>query len=193
KKNIQIAIMIGGGNICRGDNSKIDRLKSDYIGMLSTIMNSLLLQNELEKFNIPNVLMSAINISNSYFETYSINNANKYLNDNKIIILSGGIGIPYFTTDTASVIRSLEIKADVLLKGTKVNGIYNKDPMICKNVHMYDKMSYDQIYDKNISVMDKTAFVLCEKYGLPIIVFNMNKKNNLEKLINNEKIGTIVK
>ncbi len=192
-KGIQIAIVLGGGNICRGyDKTFYKRLSYDNMGMLSTVINSIALKNALFKVNIHAKLMSAIEIT-SICEIFSPEKAIQYLNNNEIILLCGGIGTPYFTTDTAAAIRALELNADVLLKGTKVDGIYSCDPNLNKNAIKFSTMSYNYIYNNNINIMDRTAFILCEENNLPIIIFNIKKKDNFFKLIFESNIGTLVK
>ena len=195
KKGIEIAIVIGGGNIYRGIQTKgdeIDRVQGDYIGMLATVINSMFLQEALEKKGLIVKILSGIPID-PICEKMSRRTAIDHLESGYIVIISGGTGNPFFTTDTASALRAVEIKADAILKGTKVDGVYTADPMKNKNAKKFDTISYDEVYKKKLQVMDLTAFTLCQENKLPIIVFNMNKKGNLRMLIEGKKIGTIVK
>jgi uridylate kinase len=186
--------MIGGGNIFRGIKGVVDgfdRVQSDYMGMLATVINSLALQSALENCSIPSVVLSGIAID-PLCKAMSRRRALENLNKNKVVIIAGGTGNPFFTTDTASALRAVEIKADVILKGTRVNGIYNADPEKDKNAKKYDTITFDEVYEKQLNIMDLTAFTLCKENKLPIIVFNMNEKGNLLKIIKGAKIGTLV-
>ena len=194
KKNVQIAIVIGGGNIFRGLQGAakgMDRVQGDYMGMLATVINSMALQAELEKQGMKVKLLSGLFID-PIAETTSGRKAKQYLEDGYIVIISGGTGNPFFTTDTASALRGVEINADVLLKGTRVDGVYTADPEKDPDAVKYDNITFDEAYSKNLKIMDMTAFTLCKENKLPIIVFDMNQENNLLKVVNGEKVGTLV-
>lgn len=193
-EGVEVAIVIGGGNIFRGlkgASEGIDRVHGDYMGMMATIINGMALQSAIEKINIKTKLLSGIDI-NPICESMSRNRAIEYLEAGKVVIISGGTGNPYFTTDTASALRAIEIKADVLLKGTRVDGVYNADPEKDKNAVKYEKVTFNEAYEKNLNIMDLTAFTLCKENDLPVVVFNMNVKGNLKKVVSGEKIGTLV-
>ena len=192
-KGVEIAIVIGGGNIYRGFNNefKIDRVQGDYMGMLATLINGLALQNTLENIGIPTRLQSAINV-NKVAEPYIKRKALRHLDKKRIVIFSAGTGNPYFTTDSAAVLRAIEIEADVILKGTRVDGIYNEDPEKNKEAIKFDDISFEETIRKGLKIMDTTAFTLSKENKLPIIVFDMNTKGNLTKVIMGEKIGTKV-
>lgn len=193
--NVQIAIVIGGGNIFRGAQGPedgIDRVQGDYMGMLATIINGMALQSALEKIGIKSKILSGIPID-PLCETMSKRKAMEYLNGGYVIIISGGTGNPYFTTDTAAALRAVEIEADALLKGTRVDGIYTADPEMDKKAVKYDTLTFIEAYEKNLKIMDLTAFTFCRENNLPVIVFNMNVPGNLIKLIEGDKIGTVVK
>jgi uridylate kinase len=193
--NVQVAIVIGGGNIFRGlqgTDEGIDRVQGDYMGMLATIINGMALQSALEKIGIKSKVLSGIAID-PLCETMSKRKAVDYLSDGYVVIISGGTGNPYFTTDTASALRAVEIEADALFKGTRVDGIYSADPEQDKNAVKYDSLTFIEAYEKNLKIMDLTAFTFCRENQLPVIVFNMNVPGNLIKLIKGDKIGTIVK
>ncbi len=192
---VQLAIVIGGGNIYRGvdeEETGIERATGDYMGMLATVINGMALQSGLEKVGLYTRLQSAINME-ELAEPYIRRRAIRHLEKGRVVIFGGGTGNPYFTTDTAASLRAIEIKADVILKGTRVDGIYTADPEKDKNAKRYNKISFDEVYEKSLSVMDKTAFTLCQENELPIIVFDMNQSGNLIKVINGEKVGTLVK
>lgn len=194
KSGVGLALVIGGGNIYRGVqglNSGVDRVKGDYMGMLATVINGIALQSAIEKEGIKARVFTSIKID-PVTEMYSNNKCIEAISNNEIVIFSGGTGNPYFTTDTAAALRSLEINADVLLKGTRVDGVYSADPEKETDARMYDKISFDEVIRKNLKIMDLTAFTMCCENNLPIIVFNMNKPGNLERLILGEKIGTLV-
>ena len=191
---IQISIVIGGGNIYRGFNNtehKIDRVQGDYMGMLATLINGLALQNTLENIGIPTRLQSAINV-NQVAEPYIKRKAIRHLEKNRIVIFAAGTGNPYFTTDSAAVLRAVEIEANVILKGTKVDGIYNCDPIKNPKAIKYENITFNEAISKGLKIMDTTAFTLSQENNLPIIVFNINLKDNLVKAVSKEKIGTIV-
>lgn len=191
---VQVAVVIGGGNIFRGVEASeggMDRVQGDYMGMLATMINSMALQAALEKIHVPSRLQSAIEM-NKICEPFIRRRAVRHLEKNRVVIFGAGTGNPYFTTDTAASLRAIEIEADVVLKGTRVDGIYTADPEKVKDATRFDKISFDEVYEKNLSVMDLTAFTLCKENKLPIIVFDMNKKGNLKKVVNGEKVGTLV-
>ena len=192
---IEVAIVIGGGNIFRGvsaANNGMDRVQADYMGMLATVINGLALQSALEETEVQTRLQTAIKIE-AVAEAYIKRKAVRHLEKKRVVIFGGGTGNPFFTTDSAAVLRAIEINADVILKGTRVNGIYDSDPEKNKNAIKFDSISFDNFLNKNLKVMDSTAFTLSKENNLPIIVFNMNKKGNLFKIISGEKIGSIVK
>ncbi len=193
-KGLQIAIVIGGGNIFRGlqgTDFGVDRVQGDYMGMLATVINSMAIQDALEKAGLKVKHLGGIAID-PICERMSREKAIAYLEDGYVVMISGGTGNPYFTTDTASALRAVEIKADAILKGTRVDGVYTADPEKDKKAKKYETLSFDEAYKKNLKIMDLTAFTLCSENNLPIIVFNMNRKGNLLKLVQGKKIGTIV-
>ncbi|HXP52294.1 MAG TPA: UMP kinase [Bacteroidia bacterium] len=190
----EVAIVIGGGNIFRGIQATangIDRVQGDYMGMLATIINSMALQASLEKLGIPTRLMSAIEMK-EICEPFIRRRAVRHLEKGRVVIFGAGTGNPYFTTDTAASLRAIEIEADVILKGTRVDGIYTADPEKDKNAKRYDTITFDEVYNQGLQVMDLTAFTLCKENKLPIIVFDINKKGNLKRVLEDEKIGTLV-
>lgn len=190
----QIAIVIGGGNIYRGLSGAaqgMDRVQGDYMGMLATVINSMAIQGAIEKLGISTKLLGGLEI-NPIAEKMSRTRANKYLNEGKIVIISGGTGNPFFTTDTASALRAVEIEADAILKGTRVDGVYDKDPEKFSDAIKFQNISFKDAYEKKLGIMDLTAFTLCEENNLPIYVFDMNKIGELLKVINGENVGTIV-
>ena len=194
KQGVEIAIVIGGGNIFRGlSGSKdgIDRVQADYMGMLATVINGLALQNALENINIPTRLQSAIKME-SIAEPFIKRKATRHLEKGRVVIFASGTGNPYFTTDSAAVLRAIEINANVILKGTRVDGIYNEDPEKNKEAIKFDDISFEDTISKGLKIMDTTAFTLSKENKLPIIVFDMNTKGNLTKVIMGEKIGTKV-
>jgi len=191
---VQVAIVIGGGNIFRGLQGAaegFDRVQGDYMGMLATVINSMALQAELEKQGVATKLLSGLNID-PIAESTSGRKAVDNLNEGKVVIISGGTGNPFFTTDSASALRAVEIHADVLLKGTRVDGVYTADPEKDPNAVKYDKLTFDEAYQKQLKIMDMTAFTLCRENNMPILVFDMNTKGNLLKVVNGENIGTVV-
>ena len=192
-KGVEIAIVIGGGNIYRGFNNefKIDRVQGDYMGMLATLINGLALQNTLENIGIPTRLQSAINV-NKVAEPYIKRKALRHLDKKRIVIFSAGTGNPYFTTDSAAVLRAIEIEADVILKGTRVDGIYNEDPNKNSDAFKFERITFKEAISKGLKIMDTTAFTLSHENKLPIIVFDMNQENNLLKVLNGENVGTLV-
>lgn len=191
---VQVAIVIGGGNIFRGLYSSdfgINRIQGDYIGILSTIINGIALQSFLEKIGVKSRVQTAIKMD-KISEYYINNKAIKYLEKGTVIILSGGTGNIYFTTDTAAVLRAIEINANIILKGTCVNGIYNLDPKKYIHAKKLNNISFQDVYNMRIKVMDMTAFTLSEENKIPILVFNITKPGNLKKIISGEQIGTMV-
>lgn len=194
EKKVQVAIVIGGGNIFRGVQASeggMDRVQGDYMGMLGTVINSMALQAALEGLGVYTRLQSAIKME-AICEPFIRRKAVRHLEKGRVVIFGAGTGNPYFTTDTAASLRAIEIEADVILKGTRVDGIYSADPEKEKNATRFDKLKFTEVYDKNLKVMDMTAITLCQENKLPIIVFNMNKKGNLLKVIDGETIGTLV-
>ena len=193
-QGVEIAIVIGGGNIFRGltgSEDGIDRVQADYMGMLATVINGLALQNALENINIPTRLQSAIKME-SIAEPFIKRKATRHLEKGRVVIFASGTGNPYFTTDSAAVLRAIEINAEVILKGTRVDGIYNEDPEKNKEAIKFDDISFEETIKKGLKVMDTTAFTLSKENELPIIVFDMNTKGNLTKVVMGEKIGTKV-
>ena len=191
---IELAIVIGGGNIFRGvsgASNGIDRVQADYMGMLATVINGLALQSSLEDLKIQTRLQTAFNIE-AVAEPYIKRKAVRHLEKKRVVIFSAGTGNPFFTTDSAAVLRAIEINADVILKGTRVDGIFDIDPEKSKDAVKFKQISYDDVIAKKLKVMDSTAFTLSKENKLPIIVFNMNKAGNLKKIIKGEKVGTIV-
>ncbi len=194
KTGVEIAIVIGGGNIFRGVSAAskgIDRVQADYMGMLATVINGLALQSSLESMDIQTRLQTALKME-AIAEPYIKRRAVRHLQKKRVVIFSAGTGNPFFTTDSAAVLRAIEINADVILKGTRVDGIYNLDPEKNKNAVKFDKISFDEAITKNLKIMDSTAFTLSKENNLPIIVFNMNKPGNLNKITEGKQIGTIV-
>jgi len=194
KMGAQIAVVIGGGNIFRGIQataSGMDRVQGDYMGMLATIINSMALQSALERLEIPTRLMSAIEMK-EICEPFIRRRAVRHLEKGRVVIFGAGTGNPYFTTDTAASLRAIEIEADVILKGTRVDGIYSADPEKDKNAKRYSKLTFNEAYEKGLQIMDLTAFTLCKENKLPIIVFDITRNNNLKKLLQGQKIGTVV-
>ena len=193
-KGIEVAVVIGGGNIYRGieaEESGINRVQGDYMGMLATLINSMALQSHLEKLGCDTRLMSGFNID-QVCEPFIRRRAIRHLEKNRIVIFGAGLGKPYFTTDSTASLRAIEIEANIVLKGTRVDGVYNADPEKDKSAIKYDELSFKEAYEKNLNIMDMTAFTLCRENNLPIIVFDMNKPGNLSNLINGKKIGTII-
>ena len=193
-QGVEIAIVIGGGNIFRGltgSEDGIDRVQADYMGMLATVINGLALQNALENMSIPTRLQSAIKME-SIAEPFIKRKATRHLEKGRVVIFASGTGNPYFTTDSAAVLRAIEINAEVILKGTRVDGIYNEDPEKNKEAIKFDDISFEETIKKGLKVMDTTAFTLSKENELPIIVFDMNTKGNLTKVVMGEKIGTKV-
>ncbi|NTE04705.1 UMP kinase [Agrobacterium tumefaciens] len=194
-KGLEIAIVIGGGNIFRGlsaEKSGMDRAQADYMGMLATVINSMALQDALEKVGIKTRLLTAIKME-QICEPFIRRRAVRHLEKGRVVIFGAGTGNPYFTTDSAAALRAIEIKADVVLKGTRVDGIYTADPEKDPLATKYEEITFREVYDKGLNVMDMTAFTLCEENQVPIIVFDMNKHGNFMKIANGESIGTLVK
>ena len=194
-KKIQLAIVIGGGNIFRGVESSvrgIERASADYMGMLATVINALALQNALEKIGIHTRVQSAIEMQ-ELAEPYIRRRAIRHLEKGRIVIFAAGTGNPYFTTDTAAALRAMEIGAEVILKATKVDGIYSSDPMKDPKAKRYRSISYIDVLKRGLAVMDSTAISLCMDNNLPIIVFNMRSKGNIRKIIQGKRIGTLVR
>lgn len=194
-KGLEIAIVIGGGNIYRGlsaEKSGMDRVQADYMGMLATVINSMALQDALEKSGMKTRLLTAIKME-QICEPFIRRRAVRHLEKGRVVIFGAGTGNPYFTTDTAASLRAIEINADVVLKGTRVDGIYTADPLKDSNATRFDEITFQDVYDRGLNVMDMTAFTLCQENKLPIIVFDMNKAGNFLKLANGEPIGTLVR
>jgi uridylate kinase len=190
----QVAIVIGGGNIFRGitaEKSGMDRVHGDYMGMLATVINSMAIQAALEGIGVQTRLQSAIKME-QICEPFIRRKAVRHLEKGRVVIFGAGTGNPYFTTDTAATLRAIEIEANVILKGTRVDGIYNVDPEKDKNAVKYDIIKFEEVYARGLEVMDMTAFTLCKENKLPIIVFDMNKKGNLTSIVKGEKVGTLV-
>ncbi|MBE8221837.1 MAG: UMP kinase [Bdellovibrionales bacterium] len=191
---VQIGIVIGGGNIFRGVSAAtqgMDRASSDYMGMLATCINSLALQDALEKRGLETRLQTAIEMS-SIAEAYIRRRADRHLNKNRIVIFGAGTGSPYFTTDTAAALRATELGADILLKATNVEGVYDKDPQDNKDAKMYKQVSYSDVLNKKLKIMDYTAITLCMENNLPIIAFNLHKPGNIAEVIKSQSIGTLI-
>ena len=192
---IEVAIVIGGGNIYRGIQSEgagFDRVQGDHMGMLATIINGMALQSALESLNVDTRLQTAIKME-QVAEPYIRRRAMRHLEKNRVVIFGAGTGNPYFTTDTAAALRAIEIEADIILKGTRVDGVYSSDPEQDSDAFKYDSITFDEVYEKKLKVMDLTAFTLCKENQLPINVFNMNTIGNLAKVCNGENVGTLVK
>ena len=191
---VQVAVVIGGGNIFRGvqaEQGGMERTQGDYMGMLATMINSMALQSALESIDVPTRLQSAIKME-QIAEPFIRRRAVRQLGKGRVVIFGAGTGNPYFTTDTAASLRAIEIEADVLLKGTRVDGIYTADPEKDPSAQKYEKVSFTEVYDKGLNVMDMTAFTLCNENKLPIIVFDMNKTGNLMNLVQGNNVGTLV-
>ena len=193
-KGLEVAIVIGGGNIFRGIQAGpagIERVQGDYMGMLATVINGMALQSALENLDVVTRLMSGLHIQ-QVCESYIRRRAVRHLEKGRIVIFAAGTGNPYFTTDSAASLRAIEIEADAVLKGTRVDGIYTEDPEKNPKATRFDDISFKEVYEKGLKVMDMTAFTLCEENNLPIIVFDMNKPGNLTKLVEGEAVGTLV-
>ena len=192
--NVEIGIVIGGGNIFRGvqaEKGGMDRTQGDYMGMLATMINSMALQSALESIGLITRLQSAIEMK-QIAEPYIKRKAVRHLEKGRIVIFGAGTGNPFFTTDSAASLRAVEIESDVILKGTRVDGVYDSDPEKNSNALKFDTLSFDQAYDKQLKIMDMTAFTLCKENEIPVVVFDMNNPGNLKKVILGEKIGTLV-
>jgi uridylate kinase len=194
-KGTEVAIVIGGGNIFRGVGNDaedvIDRVQGDYMGMLATVINSMALQSALEKMGVNTRLQSAIKME-EICEPFIKRRAVRHLEKGRVVIFGAGTGNPYFTTDTAASLRAIEIEADVILKGTRVDGIYNSDPEKNKDAVKYNTVTFQEVYEKGLKVMDMTAFTLCKENNVPIIVFDMNKTGNLLNVLQGKQVGTLV-
>ena len=193
-KGIEIAIVIGGGNIYRGiesEESGINRVQGDYMGMMATLINSMALQSHLEKLGCDTRLMSGFNVD-QVCEPFIRRRAIRHLEKGRIVIFGAGLGKPYFTTDSTASLRAIEIEANIVLKGTRVDGVYDFDPEKKKDAKKFNEISFNEAYEKNLTIMDMTAFTLCKENNLPIIVFDMNKSGNLINLIEGKKVGTLI-
>ncbi len=191
---VQIAIVIGGGNIFRGvqaEEGGMERTQGDYMGMLATVINSMALQSSLEQEGVDTRLQSAIELK-QIAEPFIRRRALRHLEKGRVVIFGGGTGSPFFTTDSAAALRAVEIEADVILKGTRVDGIYTEDPEKNPGATRYDEISFREVFERGIKVMDMTAFTLCNENGVPIVVFDMNKSGNLLRVVKGEAIGTVV-
>ena len=189
---VEIAVVIGGGNIFRGlqgAKTGFDRVQGDYMGMLATTINSMALQGMLESLGVKSVVLGGLAID-PVCEKMSSRRAMDYLKQGNVVIIAGGSGNPFFTTDSAGALRAIEIHADILLKGTRVDGVYDKNPETCPDAVKFDEITFDEAYERNLHIMDLTAFTLCKENNMPIIVFNMNTQGNLYKVVNGEKVGT---
>jgi len=191
---IGIALVIGAGNIFRGIKAAskgMDRVTGDYLGMLATIMNAISIQDALEKLDVETRTLSAITVT-QISEPYIRRRALRHLEKNRVVILAGGTGNPYFTTDTAAALRATELKAEILLKATKVNGVFDKDPELNQDAKHYEEITYSDVISKNLRIMDMTAITLCKENDLPIRVFDVNQKGNLKDILSGKKLGTII-
>jgi len=192
--NIDIGLIIGAGNIFRGMQAAskgMERVSGDYLGMLATIMNAITMQDALEKINVETRTLSAITVS-QISEPYIRRRALRHLDKQRVVIVAGGTGNPYFTTDTAAALRATELKAEVLIKGTKVDGVYDKDPALNSDAKKFKKLNYSDVISKDLRIMDLTAITLCKENNLPVQVFDINKYGNLRKLVLGKDIGTII-
>lgn len=192
---LELAIVIGGGNIFRGvdgEKSGIDRVQGDYMGMLATVINAMALQSALEKHGMYTRLMSGLKME-QVCEPFIRRRAIRHLEKGRIVIFGAGIGNPYFTTDSTASLRAIEIEADVVLKGTRVDGVYTADPEKDPDATKYTNVTFQEAYEKGLSIMDMTAFTLCMENDLPIIVFDMNKPGNLERIVEGKEVGTLIK
>lgn len=194
KEGLELAIVIGGGNIFRGvegEANGIGRVQGDYMGMLATVINAMALQSALEKEGMYTRLMAGLKME-QVCEPFIRRRAMRHLEKNRIVIFGAGIGNPYFTTDSTASLRAIEIEAEVVLKGTRVDGVYDADPEKNPGAVRYDTLSFQEAYEKNLNIMDMTAFTLCQENNLPIIVFDMNKEGNLSRLVSGENVGTLI-
>ena len=192
--DVQIAIVVGGGNFFRGVAEQardMDRVSADHMGMLATVINALALQDALEKHGVYTRVMSAIEM-NQVAEPFIRRRALRHLEKGRLVVFAAGTGNPYFSTDTAASLRAMEVKADVILKATKVDGIYDADPVLVKDAKMFDQISYMDVLKKGLQVMDSTAISLCKDNNLPIIIFNLNRRGNIKRVLTGEKIGSLV-
>jgi uridylate kinase len=190
----QIAIVIGGGNIFRGlqgASKGMDRIQGDYMGMLATVINSMAIQSALQSKGVKAALLSGLYIDR-IAESMSSSKAIKLLEEGYIVVIGGGTGNPFFTTDTGSTLRAVEVKADIILKGTRVDGIYTADPEKDPTAKKFETITYDEAYNRNLKIMDLTAFTMCKENNMPMLVFDMNKKGNLTRVLNGENLGTLV-
>jgi uridylate kinase len=195
EKDVEIAIVIGGGNIFRGGQAEalgIDRVQGDYMGMLATVINAMALQSALERHGMYTRLMAGIKME-QVCEPFIRRRAIRHLEKGRIVIFGAGIGNPYFTTDSTASLRAIELQADVVLKGTRVDGVYDKDPEKFSDAVRYNELTFQEAYERNLNIMDMTAFTLCMENKLPIIVFDMNKKGNLLKVVEGEDAGTLIR
>ncbi len=193
-QGIEVAVVIGGGNIFRGveaEASGIDRVQGDYMGMLATVINAMALQSMFEKHGMYTRLMAGLKME-QVCEPFIRRRAIRHLEKGRVVIFGAGIGNPYFTTDSTASLRAVEIEADVVLKGTRVDGVYTADPEKDPTAKKYDKLTFQKAYENNLNIMDMTAFTLCQENNLPIIVFDMNEKGNLNKIISGENVGTLI-
>src|SRR5438105_3508851 len=191
---VQIAIVVGGGNFFRGvaDQARdMDRVSADHMGMLATVINALALQDALEKAGVHTRVMSAIEM-NQVAEPYIRRRAIRHLEKERVVIFAAGTGNPYFSTDTAAALRAMEIKADALMKATKVDGIYDADPVLVKDAKMFDQITYLDILKRGLRVMDSTAITMCRENQLPIVIFNLNRPGNIRRVVSGEKVGSLV-
>lgn len=194
KLGVEMAIVVGGGNFFRGvaeQAKNMDRVSADHMGMLATMMNALALQDALEKQNVTTRVMSAIEM-NQIAEPFIRRRAMRHLEKGRLVIFGAGTGNPYFSTDTAASLRAMEIKADAILKATKVNGIYDADPMKVKDATMFDEITYIDVIKKGLRVMDTTAITLCKENNLPIVIFNLNEHGNIKRVLTGEKVGSLI-
>ncbi len=194
EEDTEVAIVIGGGNIFRGVEAEangIDRVQGDYMGMLATVINAMALQSALEKQGVYTRLMAGLKME-QVCEPFIRRRAIRHLEKGRVVIFGAGIGNPYFTTDSTASLRAIEIESDVVLKGTRVDGVYTADPEKDANAKRYDELTFQEAYEKSLNIMDMTAFTLCQENNLPIIVFDMNARGNLKKLLSGEPVGTLI-
>ena len=192
---VEVGIVIGGGNIYRGvaaSTQGMDRTSADHMGMLATVINSLALQDALEKAGVYTRVLSAIEM-HQIAEPYIRRRAVRHLEKGRVVIFAGGTGNPFFTTDTAAALRAMEIKAEVILKATKVDGVYDQDPLLSKKAKKFDTLSYIEVLNRGLKIMDATAISLCMDHHLPVIVFNLNQKGNIKRVVLGQKIGTVIR
>lgn len=191
KRSIQVGVVIGAGNIWRGADKKIDRVTADYMGMIATVMNGLALKEVFSLINVKSIVLSALEVI-KVCQIYTKEIAESYLNNGYVVILVGGTGNPFFTTDTTAALRASELKVDLLLKATQVDGVYDNDPRKFPDAKRFTYLSYNDAINKNLRIMDMSAFLLCKENKIPIIVFDFHKKGNTLKVLNNKKIGTLI-